>query len=107
MPESIAYDPVEEAFYIGSTRKGKIVKVDKEGKVKDFIRPRQDGLWMVVGMKVDARRRVLWVNSSGGGSLIGYKESDSMPAGVFKFDLRSGKLINKFVLRWSGRTTLL
>ncbi len=104
LPENVAYDPLEQAFYVGSTRKGKVVKVDKQGKVADFIAPRQDGLWMVIGMKVDATRRVLWVNSSYGDNLIGYQKSNGSPAGVFKFDLRSGKLIKKYVLDKPGET---
>ena len=104
LPESVAYDPVEQAFYIGSTRKGKIVKVDKQGKITDFIAPGQDGLWMVIGIKVDAARRVLWVNSSYGDNLIGYQKRDGSPAGVFKFDLRSGKLIKKYLLDKPGET---
>lgn len=104
LPESVAYDPVEQAFYVGSTRKGKIVKVDKQGKITDFIAPRQDGLWMVIGIKIDAARRVLWINSSYGDNLVGYQKRDGSPAGVFKFDLRSGKLIKKYLLDKSGET---
>lgn len=104
LPENVAYDPLEQAFYVGSTRKGKVVKVDKQGKVTDFIAPRQDGLWMVIGMKVDAARRALWVNSSYGDNLIDYQKRDGSPAGVFKFDLSSGKLIKKYLLDKPGET---
>ncbi|MCI0390862.1 MAG: SMP-30/gluconolactonase/LRE family protein, partial [Acidobacteria bacterium] len=104
LPESVAYDPVEQAFYVGSTRKGKIVKVDKQGKITDFFAPRQDGLWMVIGIKIDVARRVLWVNSSYGDNLIGYQKRDGSPAGVFKFDLRNGKLIKKYLLDKPGET---
>jgi hypothetical protein len=47
---------------------------------------------------VDAARRVLWVNSSYGDNLVGYQKRDNSPAGVFKFDLRNGKLIKKYLL---------
>jgi glucose/arabinose dehydrogenase len=104
LPESVAYDPVEQAFYVGSTRKGKIVKVDKQGKITDFIAPRQDGLWMVIGIKIDAARRVLWVNSSYGDNLVGYQKRDGSPAGIFKFDLGSGRLIKKYLLDKPGET---
>ena len=97
LPENIVYDRVEKASYIGSTRKGKIVKI-QGGKVTDFTTPRQDGLWMVIGMKVDEKRRILWVCSSMGTNLIGYKKSDTNPAGIFKYDLTTGKLLKKFVL---------
>ncbi len=104
LPENVAYDPVEQAFYVGSTRKGKIVKVDKAGARRDFVTARRDGLWMVIGMKVDARRRVLWVCSSSGDNLIGHQKSDTSPAGVFKFDLKTGRLIKKYTLDAAGET---
>ncbi len=102
LPENVAFDPVEEAFYVGSTRKGKIVKVDRQKRVTDFTAPRQDGLWQVIGMKVDSVRRILWVCSSMGDNLIGFSRSETSPAGVFKYDLRTGKLIKKYVLDTVG-----
>lgn len=102
LPENIAYDRVEGASYIGSTRKGKIVKVDSSGKETNFTKPRQDGLWQIIGMKVDEKRRILWVCSSMGENLIGYKKSETNPAGVFKYDLNTGKLLKKFVLNGEG-----
>lgn len=99
LPESIAYDPQEQAFYISSTRKGKVVKVDEEGNVSDFISSKDHGLWMTIGMKVDAQRRILWVCSSGGDNLIDYNlkdETNGRPAGIFKFDLATGNLIKKY-----------
>lgn len=105
LPESIAYDPQEQAFYVSSTRKGKIVKVDSGGNVSDFITAKQDSLWMTIGIKVDAQRRILWVCSSGGDNLIDYSlkdETDGRPAGIFKFDLNSGALIQKFTFEQKG-----
>ena len=105
LPESIAYDSEEKAFYISSTRKGKVVKVDAEGNVSDFIESKKYGLWMTIGMKVDSERRHLWVCSSGGENLIGYNlkdETDGRPAGIFKFDLATGKLIKKYTFEKKG-----
>lgn len=105
LPESIAYDPQEGAFYISSTRKGKVVRLDKDGNIADFISSKQHGLWMTIGMKVDAERRHLWVCSSGGGNLIGYDkedDTDGRPAGVFKFDLNTGELIKKYTIEKAG-----
>ncbi len=105
LPESIAYDSIKNEFYIGSTRKGKIIKVSKDGSQRDFILPKQDGLWMIIGMKIDPERRHLWVCSSGGDNLEGYTQKDDKegrPAGVFKFNLDTGVLINKYVLDTPG-----
>ncbi|MEQ9304112.1 MAG: SMP-30/gluconolactonase/LRE family protein [Marinoscillum sp.] len=105
LPESVAYDPKEEAFYIGSTRKGKIVKVDRNGNESTFIDMAAFGQWMIIGMKIDEKRNHLWFCSSGGGNLIGYSlddEVDGRPAGVFKVDLATGSLIKKYMLENKG-----
>ena len=100
LPESIAYDSKQGGFYVGSTRKGKIVKISNDGSISDFITSEQSGLWMVIGLKIDAKRRILWACSSGGDNLEGYNLKDDVegrPAGVFKFNLDTGKLIKKYV----------
>ncbi len=105
LPESIAFDPQEQAFFVSSTRKGKVVKIDSNGTVSDFITSKQDGLWMTIGIKIDAQRRILWVCSSGGENLIGYNlndEKDGRPAGVFKYDLNNGALLDKFTFTQKG-----
>ncbi|WP_298897189.1 SMP-30/gluconolactonase/LRE family protein [uncultured Psychroserpens sp.] len=105
LPENIAYDPKTETYYVGSTRKGKVVKIDKNGNETEFISPKQGGLWMVIGMKIDTNNRWLWVCSSGGDNLVGYNLKDDLdgrPAGVFKFNLDTGKLIKRYVLDKRG-----
>ena len=105
LPENIAYNPLDESFFIGSTRKGKIIKYFKDGSQKNFITSKQDGLYMVIGMKVDIENNWLWVCSSGGDNLIGYNlkdETEGRPAGIFKFNLDTGKLIKKYVFDIPG-----
>jgi len=104
LPENIAFDPVEGAFYVGSTRHGKIVKVDAGGRASDFAGPRQDGLWMVMGMKVDPERRHLWVASSDGDNLSGYEPRGGRAAGLFQYDLENATLIRKWTLDQAGTT---
>ncbi len=102
LPESIAYDPKDRSFYVGSTRKGKIVRVDAEGNERDFVAPRQDGLWQVIGIKIHATRRVLWACSFDGENLEGFKPGDTRAAGVFEFNLDTGKLIRKWTIEKTG-----
>lgn len=101
IPEGIAYDPHARIFYVGSTYQRKIVSVDRKGAVRDFTGEAQEGLLGVVGMKVDSKRRVLWaVSTNAGGGMPG-KGLDRDCLGcsaVFKYDLRAGRLIKKYVL---------
>lgn len=97
VPEGLAYDPAEKRFYLGSVYKRKIVSVNEAGEVKDFSSP-ADGLWSVMGMRVDATRRVLWVCTASHTQMMDFKESEKGISGIFKYDLRSKKLIKKYLL---------
>jgi len=87
IPEGITYDPKRRIFYLGSF-KSKIISIDAAGRKRDFKVSGQDGLTSVLGMKVDVRRRLLWVcNSTRDG--VGF---------VHKYNLNSGRLIKKYTL---------
>ncbi len=93
-PEGIAYDPVGKKFYLGSIRKCKIIAVDADGTAHDFAPPGQSGLMGVLGMKVDAGSRHLWVNANTNGAAAGSEAG----SGLFEFDLPSGRLLRKYLL---------
>ena len=97
IPEGMAHDPVSGKFFVSSIHKGKIVSIDKNGTVSDFSSA-NDGLWSVSGMKVDAKRRVLWASTTAFPQMAGHNASDEGKAGVFKYDLATGKLLNKYLL---------
>ncbi|MEQ9099681.1 MAG: SMP-30/gluconolactonase/LRE family protein [Imperialibacter sp.] len=105
LPESIAYDPGTDVFYVGSTRRGKIIKIEKDGSQSTFVEGGQFGQWMVIGIKIDPKRNELWFCSSGGTNLIGYDKQDDKegrPAGIFRVNLSSGELIKKYTLEENG-----
>ncbi|HEV7373133.1 MAG TPA: hypothetical protein VGN95_00290 [Pyrinomonadaceae bacterium] len=97
IPEGVAYDPLAETFYLSSVYKRKIVSINKKGEARDFATER-DGLWSVMGMKVDAARRLLWVATAAHSQMSNYQEEDNGKTGLLKFDLRTGKLIKKYLL---------
>jgi len=109
--EGVAYDSVEEAFYVSSVRARKIFKVGRDGVAKVFA-TEQDGLWSAMGMKVDAGRRHLWVATAAVPQMLNYRKEEDGQSGVLKFDLRTGKLLNKYVLsntpkpHWLGDLTI-
>ena len=101
VPEGIAYDPGTKTFYVGSTHLRKIVGVDARGVARDFKTSGQDGLRGVLGLRVDARRRLLWAVSSDLGLSMPLKGNPRDCLGcsdVFKYDLRTGRLVKKYSL---------
>ncbi len=90
IPEGIAYDPTEKVFYVGSTHKQKIVKVDERGRVSDFAL----SLGEVLGLKVDDARRKLWVCSNSPAH-----DTTEFVSRVYVFSLRDGALEKKYELR--------
>jgi len=107
IPEGITYDPVEEVFYLGSTYKCKIIKVDKFGLTEDFTSEKQDGLRTVLGLKVDPGRRILWANSTvTSPPPRGVDLRESGWSAVFKYDLDTGRLLKKYILHEEGKKHL-
>src|SRR5579862_9222718 len=86
-PEGIAYDPVGKSFYVSSISKHKIVCLASDGFATDFKSSGQDGLGETLGMKVDAKRRYLWVTSD----LFNGDPKGSRFA-LYQYDLTTGAL---------------
>jgi len=60
VPEGIAYDPASHSFFLGSIAEHKIVRVRDDMHVSDFAL----GLDSVLGVAVDAPRRILYAVST-------------------------------------------
>lgn len=90
--EGVAYDPVTKAFFVSSVRRRKIVRIDRSGKVADFVAAGRDGLRSALGMRVDPKRRTLWVASEAIPSMDGYKKGQPRAAAVFEYYVDSGRL---------------
>jgi hypothetical protein len=98
MPESVAYDPGDGTFYLGSLYRRKIVAV-KNGVARDFVAPKADGLGGVLGMKVDEGRRELWANSCHGAEPPVIVDADPKRRGeaaVYRYDLRARRLLRAY-----------
>jgi sugar lactone lactonase YvrE len=106
IPEGLAYDALKKDFYVSSTYKRKIIKINPKGEFSDFIKEQQDGISGVIGMRVDQKRRILWAVSSNAGNDMPVKDlspQDDGVSGIFKYDLTSGKLQKKYLLSEKGR----
>ena len=100
--EGLAYDSASETFFVSSVHKRKILAVSKSGEVTTFA-SEKDGLFSVLGMAVDARRQQLWVASTAFPQMINFKKEEDGTSAVFKFDLRTKKLLKKYVLSNTGK----
>jgi hypothetical protein len=92
MPEDITYDSADGSFYLGSLYEHKLVRVDSSRHVADLLNG-DHGLYRVVGMKVDSRRRQLWFATwlpAQDTSLHGGAAVDRTQFG--RFDLRAGRI---------------
>lgn len=97
--ESMAWDAKRERFLLGSVRDGKVYLADKQGKIEPFISPdASNGLWSVYAMTVDTDRDLLYVASTASQYFNGFKAEDFGKAGIFKFQLSSGKFLDKVIL---------
>lgn len=95
--ESVAYDAKSRFFFVGSVHQGKIVRVDAKGVTTNFSSD-LDGLWSVLGIKVDTKRGHLWAASAAVPQMKGFTEADKGRSGIFKYDLRTGRLLKKYLL---------
>lgn len=84
IPEGIAVDTSSNIIYISSIAKQKIITIDKNGKHKDFIRSGQDNFLEGLGMKIDHKRKWLWVVSN-------KRDGKLFTSHVHAFDLKSAK----------------
>jgi len=97
--ESLAWDASRKQLLVGSAREGKVFRVAPDGKLTALaVADKDNGMWAVFDLVVDAKRGVLWVASTAVPHFSGYNaETDLGRAGVFKFDLKSGKFLKKFL----------
>jgi sugar lactone lactonase YvrE len=96
--EGIAYDPISKHLFVG-TMHGEILQVDKRGAVTTLV-PRGSGLLQVLGLKVDAERRLLWAATATFPDLLSSAEPkpDVGVSGVNAFRLDDGKPVQKYSL---------
>ncbi|MDC3960992.1 SMP-30/gluconolactonase/LRE family protein [Polyangium jinanense] len=106
VPEGITHDPATDTFYVGSIRHRKIVAVGKDGKARDFVRSAEDDLLSVLGMKVDAARRHLWVATFASKGMKGFSTEMKGMAALFQYDLDKGALLRKIVWKRPGEAHL-
>lgn len=94
--ESVAVDPADGTVYVGSMHRRKVVRVAESALPRDLATA-EDGLWMVIGIKVDApRRQLLAASCNYADARPPMLDPDPSTAGrtaAFRFELPSGLLL--------------
>lgn len=86
--EGVTHDPKTGTFFVSSVHQRKIVRILPNGKTNEFA---SAGLFAVLGMAVDEKRRSLWACSSAVPEMKGFTDADKGRANVVEFDIDSGK----------------
>jgi len=97
LPEGIAYDEHTRSFFIASVHQRKIVKRLWTGQVKP-LSAAADGLWSVVAIAVDAKRRLLWATTAAMDQTRDVDEKDIGRTAILKYDLDREKLLARLEL---------
>ncbi|MEQ9301119.1 MAG: hypothetical protein RIF33_21265 [Cyclobacteriaceae bacterium] len=101
-PESVVMLPNNEGLLLGSVHEKRIVKVDENGELQDWVAAGAHGLYAVMGMKIDEERNLLWVASTAIPQMVWYSDDLAGKAAVFAFDLTTKALVKKYEPQVSG-----
>lgn len=97
IPEGITYDPVDDVFFLSSVYQRKVVEVGRDGAARDFI-VGDDEFYCGLGMKVDARRRHLWVVTAVFNGMRDYDKALDGRSSVSCYDIESGQRLRHIAL---------
>ena len=107
VPEGIAHDPTDDAFYVGSLHGRGVVRVHRDGRRETFAAG-ADGLGQVLGLRVDAPRRRLWLASLVQDSTAPrFREGIGGWAFLHAYDLRTGRPAGRWAVPDSSGPHLL
>jgi sugar lactone lactonase YvrE len=93
--EGVAHDPGSGAFFVSSVRKRKVVRMARDARPLDFLTSGQDGLYSVIGLAVDVKRRRLWLSSAATPVMEGFQKADDGKSFVAAYDLGKARRIRR------------
>ena len=108
--ENLTIDLKNKRFLMGSLRDGRVIRVNNDGSINNLIEPTKGGVtgpWSVVDMKADSKNNVLWVASAAISQYTNLSKESAGLAGLFKYNLTTGKLLNSYLLPEKSKPYLL
>jgi hypothetical protein len=105
LPEALAWDPSTATWLVGSLSKRKLIRFGPDGSVTDFISG--SDLLRVVGIHVDSARSLLWFATwAPRPAALGSQDEPPSETRFFKCDLRTGRILRRYVPADSGNSHL-
>ncbi len=109
--ESLAFDPQTNRLFAGSVRARKILWSHPGDSIWHNFAEKEHGLGSVFGMKVDPKRRHLWVCSVSTPYMMDADSNTNETSAVYKYHLDSKQLLQSYPLNdtlphWFGDLTL-
>src|SRR5581483_4807598 len=96
--EDIAYDAADGSFLVSSVRQRKIVRVEANGMVSDFVTSARIPTWGLFALVLDPLRQVMWVSTAAVPHSPPYSSADDGHSAVLRIDLRSRTLLGRYEL---------
>lgn len=108
MPETIAWDESRGKFLIGTRSEGSILAVGSDGEVDTLIKAdKENGMWAVMDILVDADSNSLWVTSASIVEFAGFDRADRGRSALYEFDLKTLDLKNRYPVPVDGKAHIL
>lgn len=108
--ESIAFDKNSQSFLMGSIRDGSVIKIADDGEISALIPASNGGAeshWSVIDLATDEKNDVLWVASSAISQFGKLTKETVGLAGVFKYQLSTGKFLNSYLIPENKRPSVI
>ncbi|HEY2375931.1 MAG TPA: hypothetical protein VGH98_08130 [Gemmatimonadaceae bacterium] len=97
-PEGMDYDPGTRRYYIASVRHRTIAEVSDGGVMRELWPREQPSFGAVLGVRVDARRHVLWATLAGIPQMQGFRRGDSSIAALVRVRIADGRIERRWNL---------
>ena len=95
--EDITWDSRGKRWLVSGIRRSVIVAVDQRGTQTVFARGADKG-WGFLALAVDSARNTLWATAEAINLAVGYDSTHAGKASVFRYDLRSGAMLQRYDL---------
>jgi sugar lactone lactonase YvrE len=97
-PEGLDYDPRSHRYYVSSVRHRTIIEVAVDGSERELLPRGALGNGAVLGVRVDAKRNVIWATMAGLRQMERYSASDSTIAALVRVRISDGVIERRWNL---------